>query len=123
MIGQTWPSEIREFRDRKTGRPIKQLTSQGNNVHFYFTENSFDAGENAIIFKSDRATGADRAPHENPSYNVFRMDLDSGEILAVDLPRPRNRIELAEDPAYVHARKEVLDFLYTRHGHLALEAA
>jgi nitrate/nitrite transport system ATP-binding protein len=46
-----------------------------------------------------------------------------GEILTVDLPRPRNRIELAEDPVYVHTRKEVLDFLYTRHGHLALEAA
>lgn len=46
-----------------------------------------------------------------------------GEILKVDLPRPRSRLELAEDPAYVHTRKEVLDFLYTRHGHLALEAA
>ena len=39
-----------------------------------------------------------------------------GEILKVDLPRPRNRVELAEDPTYVHCRKEVLDFLYTRHG-------
>jgi nitrate/nitrite transport system ATP-binding protein len=41
-----------------------------------------------------------------------------GEILRVDLPRPRNRVELAEDPTYVHCRKEVLDFLYTRHGHV-----
>ena len=41
-----------------------------------------------------------------------------GEILTVDLPRPRNRVELAEDPTYVHCRKEVLDFLYTRHGHI-----
>jgi nitrate/nitrite transport system ATP-binding protein len=41
-----------------------------------------------------------------------------GEILAVDLPRPRNRVELAEDSAYVHCRKQVLDFLYTRHGHV-----
>ena len=41
-----------------------------------------------------------------------------GEILKVDLPRPRNRVELAEDPTYVHCRKEVLDFLYTRHGHV-----
>ena len=41
-----------------------------------------------------------------------------GEILAVDLPRPRDRVALAEDPAYVHCRKEVLDFLYTRHGHV-----
>ncbi len=39
-----------------------------------------------------------------------------GEVLKVDLPRPRNRVELAEDAAYVHYRKEVLDFLYTRHG-------
>ncbi|HSV71224.1 MAG TPA: ABC transporter ATP-binding protein [Methylibium sp.] len=46
-----------------------------------------------------------------------------GEILTVDLPRPRNRVELAEDPAYMHCRREVLDFLYTRHGHVEREAA
>ena len=39
-----------------------------------------------------------------------------GEILAVDLARPRNRVELAEDKRYLHYRKEVIDFLYTRHG-------
>jgi nitrate/nitrite transport system ATP-binding protein len=41
-----------------------------------------------------------------------------GEVLAVDLPRPRNRVELAEDPQYVHYRKAVIDFLYTRQGHV-----
>ncbi len=41
-----------------------------------------------------------------------------GEILRVDLARPRNRVELAEDPNYTHFRKAVLDFLYTRHGHV-----
>ncbi|MDT7836012.1 ABC transporter ATP-binding protein [Aquabacterium sp. OR-4] len=46
-----------------------------------------------------------------------------GQILSVDLPRPRNRVELAEDPAYMHCRKEVLDFLYTRHGHVEAKAA
>ena len=46
-----------------------------------------------------------------------------GEILRVDLPRPRNRVELAEDAAYVHCRKEVLDFLYTRHGHVEKQVA
>jgi len=45
-----------------------------------------------------------------------------GEILTVDIPRPRNRVELAEDARYVHCRKEVLDFLYTRHGQRALAA-
>ena len=46
-----------------------------------------------------------------------------GEILAVDLPRPRSRIELAEDPHYVHYRKAVIDFLYTRQAHVEKQAA
>jgi oligogalacturonide lyase len=80
MIGQTWSSEIREFKDEKTGRTVRQLTSIGNNVHLYFTENSFDAHKNEIIFRSDRSSGEDKAPHENPLYNLFRMDLETGEI-------------------------------------------
>ena len=46
-----------------------------------------------------------------------------GEILAVELPRPRSRVELAEDPAYVHYRKAVIDFLYTRQAHVEKQAA
>jgi nitrate/nitrite transport system ATP-binding protein len=46
-----------------------------------------------------------------------------GEIRSIDLPRPRNRVDLAEDTRYVHYRKEVLDFLYTRHGHVEKAAA
>jgi nitrate/nitrite transport system ATP-binding protein len=46
-----------------------------------------------------------------------------GEIVSVELERPRNRVELAEDPRYTHYRKEVLDFLYTRHGHVEKAAA
>ena len=46
-----------------------------------------------------------------------------GEILRVDLPRPRHRVELAEDRNYVQCRKEVLDFLYTRQGHVEKAAA
>ncbi len=78
MIGQKWQSEITTFADEKTGRTIKQLTSTGNNVHMYFTENSFVRGKNEIIFQSDRASGEDKAPHEDPKYNIFRMNLDSG---------------------------------------------
>jgi len=37
-----------------------------------------------------------------------------GEILPVDLPRPRRRLELATDPQYVQARTGVLRFLYER---------
>ena len=46
-----------------------------------------------------------------------------GEILDVPLARPRNRVELAEDPTYMHCRKAVLDFLYTRHGVAHKQAA
>ena len=46
-----------------------------------------------------------------------------GEVLKVDLPRPRNRVELAEEPTYVHARKAVIDFLYTRQSHVEKAAA
>ena len=46
-----------------------------------------------------------------------------GEILRVDLPRPRDRVGLAEDRRYVQCRKAVLDFLYTRQGHVETSAA
>jgi nitrate/nitrite transport system ATP-binding protein len=37
-----------------------------------------------------------------------------GEILEVKLPRPRDRLELANDPVYVRLRKAVLEFLYQK---------
>ena len=39
-----------------------------------------------------------------------------GEILPVMLPRPRARLELAENAEYNHLRSEVLKFLYERHA-------
>ena len=38
-----------------------------------------------------------------------------GAILDVDLPRPRDRLALAEQPAYNHYRAEVVRFLHERH--------
>ena len=37
-----------------------------------------------------------------------------GQILEVDLPRPRARLEMAHDAKYLHCREEVLRFLYER---------
>ncbi|ABE48596.1 ABC transporter ATP-binding protein [Methylobacillus flagellatus] len=42
-----------------------------------------------------------------------------GEILEVDLERPRKRLQLAEDSRYNHLRSEVLKFLYERHARKA----
>lgn len=37
-----------------------------------------------------------------------------GEDLAIELPRPRDRVTLADDPAYVRYRQAVLSFLYEK---------
>ncbi|NML86105.1 ABC transporter ATP-binding protein [Polaromonas sp.] len=41
-----------------------------------------------------------------------------GEVLSVDLARPRNRVALAASVPYQQYRKAVLDFLYTRQAHV-----
>jgi nitrate/nitrite transport system ATP-binding protein len=41
-----------------------------------------------------------------------------GEILNVDLPRPRSRVALADSAQYLAYRKAVIDFLYTRQAHV-----
>ncbi|MGD9662744.1 MAG: ABC transporter ATP-binding protein, partial [Porticoccaceae bacterium] len=41
-------------------------------------------------------------------------------ILDVDLPRPRNRLELAEDGHYNHIRQQVLRFLYEKQRNPAM---
>jgi nitrate/nitrite transport system ATP-binding protein len=40
-----------------------------------------------------------------------------GEVLTVDLPRPRSRLELANDPKYMHYRSAVIEFLYAKQNH------
>jgi nitrate/nitrite transport system ATP-binding protein len=41
-----------------------------------------------------------------------------GDVLNIDLQRPRNRLELAKVPAYLSAREAVLKFLYERHRYV-----
>lgn len=37
-----------------------------------------------------------------------------GEVLRIELDRPRDRLQLADDPQYNHYRAQVLKFLYER---------
>lgn len=46
-----------------------------------------------------------------------------GEILDVDLASPRERVALANNPAYTEYRSAVLEFLYRKQAHPAREAA
>ena len=41
-----------------------------------------------------------------------------GEILDVEMPRPRKRLELISTPAYIRARESVIKFLYERHQYV-----
>lgn len=41
-----------------------------------------------------------------------------GDILAIELERPRSRVELAENTLYMGYRKAVIGFLYTRQAHV-----
>jgi oligogalacturonide lyase len=48
-------SEIKEYRDKDTGARVRQLTGDGSdNVHLYFTSESFVEGSNRIVFGSNR---------------------------------------------------------------------
>jgi nitrate/nitrite transport system ATP-binding protein len=42
-----------------------------------------------------------------------------GEILHIDLPRPRNRVSLADDPKFNDYRQQVLKFLYEKQSNPA----
>ncbi len=46
-----------------------------------------------------------------------------GEVLKVDLARPRDRVALAQDARYAQYRTAVLEFLYHRQSHPVHEAA
>ena len=46
-----------------------------------------------------------------------------GEVLQVNLARPRNRLALATDPEYTRCRQQILEFLYARHRAPAAHAA
>ena len=46
-----------------------------------------------------------------------------GEVLHIELERPRNRVALAESTRYLHYRKAVIDFLYTRQAHVEKQSA
>ncbi|MGE7602950.1 oligogalacturonate lyase family protein [Peribacillus sp. NPDC097675] len=86
MIGSEFSSEIKQYKDKKTGREIFQLTGDGsNNFHFYFTDNSFSLHDEDIYFLSDRSS------QKKEIYNLFKMNLESGKI--IQLTDEENGIE------------------------------
>jgi oligogalacturonide lyase len=84
MIGDTFPSEMQEYRDPLTGAPVVQLTHyKAHSHHFYFTNRGWYDGGRKVLFGSDRFNRT----------NLFSLDLGSGEIMQLtDLePQPKPR--------------------------------
>ena len=59
----------------------------------------------------------------NNSDRPYTVPYAIGEIVEVKLPRPRDRVSLAQDAQYGAYRTAVLEFLYRKQAHPAREAA
>jgi len=78
---------------------LMEIQTRLNNTVIMITHDVDEA-----VLLSDRIVMMTNGPHAKV-----------GEILDVELARPRDRLELAEDPAYNHYRAEVVKFLHERH--------
>ena len=71
-IGMTYPAEWRDYSDPLTGRRVRQLTnSSAEDYHLYFYNPSVTPDGKYLIFISERTEIS----------NLFRLDLQSGEIV------------------------------------------
>jgi len=78
-IGTTYAPEWRDYLDPLSGRGVRQLTdSPAEDYHLYFYNPSVTPDGKYLIFFSER-TGVS---------NLFRLDLQSGQILQLTNARP-----------------------------------
>ena len=78
-VGRMYATEWRDYLDPLTGRRVRQLTdSPAEDYHLYFYNPSITPDGKYLIFFSER-TGLS---------NLFRLDLDSGEIVQLTDARP-----------------------------------
>lgn len=78
---------------------LMEIQARLNNTVIMITHDVDEA-----VLLSDRIVMMTNGPHAKV-----------GEILNIDLPRPRDRLSLAENPTYNHYRAEVVRFLHERH--------
>ena len=78
-VGTRYPSERRTYRDAQTGRQVTQLTnSPAEDYHLYYYNPAVTPDGRYLIFFTER-TGLS---------NLFRLQLDSGEIVQLTDTRP-----------------------------------
>ena len=78
-VGRTYPPEWRDYSDPLTGRRVRQLTdSPAEDYHLYFYNPTITPDGKYLILISER-TGVS---------NLFRLDLQNGEITQLTDARP-----------------------------------
>ncbi len=68
-----------------------------------------------VMMTNGTAANPDTVPGDALGADIA-VGATIGQILAVELPRPRVRLTLTDDPLYNRYRGEVLKFLYARHN-------
>ena len=78
-VGRTYPPEWHDYPDPLTGRRVRQLThSPAEDYHLYFYNPSVTPDGKYLIFISERSGIS----------NLFRLDLESGEIVQLTDAQP-----------------------------------
>lgn len=73
-IGETLPSEVREYQDHQTGTRIRQLTNcRTHSHHPYFTTSGLWDGGRQMLIASDRGN----------ARNIYSVAMDSGELTQI----------------------------------------
>ena len=78
-IGTVYPPEWRWLVDEQTSRRVRQLTAVGSNYQLYFYNPSVTPDGGSLVFYSDRGGLS----------NLFRLDLNSGEIVQLTDAMPQ----------------------------------
>ena len=73
--GKEFRSEMRSFVDPPSGKTVTKLTESGFSYHFYFTENSFTAGDREIVYRHSETPWVQG---ERTRLELYAMDLESG---------------------------------------------
>ncbi len=82
---ETYPSEVRVYKDRRSGTTVRQLTGYlCHSFHTYFTNNGWWDKNRRLLFCSDRGNAA----------NLFSIEIETGEISRLTNFQPGDRTQV-----------------------------
>jgi oligogalacturonide lyase len=93
--GKFWPSELRTYKDRRTGVVVRQLTDYpGHSHHFYFTNSGWYADESKLLVASVRANKTDLFSIDLQTYAITQLT----DLAPLPLPREVEFVRACANP-------------------------